>query len=36
MVTRGCEERGLIELAKHNQVNLAHVTQIAWPAPRGA
>ncbi len=28
MVTRGCEERGLIELAKHNQVDLSHVTQI--------
>jgi formate dehydrogenase (coenzyme F420) beta subunit len=28
MVTRGCEERGLIELAKHNQVDLGRVTQI--------
>ncbi len=28
MVTRGCEERGLIEMAKHNQVDLARVTLI--------
>ena len=28
MVTRGCEERGLIELAKRNQVDLERVTQI--------
>jgi formate dehydrogenase subunit beta len=28
MVTRGCEERGLIELAKHNQVDLARITMI--------
>ncbi len=28
MVTRGCEERGLIELAKHNQVDLARITLI--------
>lgn len=28
MVTRGCEERGLIELAKHNQVDLERITWI--------
>jgi formate dehydrogenase (coenzyme F420) beta subunit len=28
MVTRGCEERGLIEMAKHNQVDLARITMI--------
>jgi formate dehydrogenase subunit beta len=28
MVTRGCEERGLIELAKHNQVDLARIEMI--------
>ncbi len=28
MVTRGCEERGLIEMAKHNQVDLARVEMI--------
>lgn len=28
MVTRGCEERGLIEMAKRNQVDLARVVQI--------
>jgi formate dehydrogenase subunit beta len=28
MVTRGCEERGLIELAKHNQVDLASIQMI--------
>ncbi len=28
MVTRGCEERGLVELAKHNQVSLEHITLI--------
>jgi formate dehydrogenase subunit beta len=28
MVTRGCEERGLIELAKHNQVDLARIQMI--------
>ncbi len=28
MVTRGCEERGLIELAKHNQVDLARIRMI--------
>jgi formate dehydrogenase subunit beta len=28
MVTRGCEERGLIEMAKRNQVDLAHITMI--------
>jgi formate dehydrogenase subunit beta len=28
MVTRGCEERGLIELAKHNQVELDRITLI--------
>ncbi len=28
MVTRGCEERGLIELAKHNQVDLDRLTLI--------
>jgi len=28
MVCRGCEERGLIELAKHNQVDLGRVTLI--------
>jgi formate dehydrogenase subunit beta len=28
MVTRGCEERGLIEMAKRNQVDLARVTMI--------
>jgi formate dehydrogenase (coenzyme F420) beta subunit len=28
MVTRGCEERGLTELAKHNQVDLARITLI--------
>jgi formate dehydrogenase subunit beta len=28
MVTRGCEERGLIELAKHNQVDLDHIQMI--------
>jgi formate dehydrogenase subunit beta len=28
MVTRGCEERGLIEMAKHNQVDLARIAMI--------
>jgi ferredoxin len=28
MVARGCEERGLIEMAKRNQVDLAHITLI--------
>jgi formate dehydrogenase (coenzyme F420) beta subunit len=28
MVTRGCEERGLIEMAKRNQVDLQRVTMI--------
>ena len=28
MVARGCEERGLVELAKHNQVDLAHIQLI--------
>ncbi len=28
MVTRGCEERGLIEMAKHNQVDLERVEMI--------
>jgi len=28
MVTRGCEERGLIELAKHNQVDLGRIEMI--------
>jgi formate dehydrogenase subunit beta len=28
IVCRGCEERGLIEMAKRNQVNLDHVTVI--------
>lgn len=28
VVVRGCEERGLIELAKHNQVDLDRVTMI--------
>jgi formate dehydrogenase subunit beta len=28
MVTRGCEERGLIELAKHNQVDLSRLELI--------
>jgi formate dehydrogenase (coenzyme F420) beta subunit len=28
MVTRGCEERGLIEMAKRNQVDLERVTMI--------
>lgn len=28
MVVRGCEERGLIELAKHNQVELSRLTLI--------
>ncbi|MGC9333481.1 MAG: hypothetical protein ACP5JJ_04990 [Anaerolineae bacterium] len=28
MVTRGCEERGLIEMAKHNQVDLDRVKMI--------
>jgi formate dehydrogenase subunit beta len=28
MVTRGCEERGLIEMAKRNQVDLARITLI--------
>ncbi|HSJ53796.1 MAG TPA: 4Fe-4S ferredoxin [Anaerolineae bacterium] len=28
MVTRGCEERGLIELAKHNQVDLGRIRMI--------
>jgi formate dehydrogenase (coenzyme F420) beta subunit len=28
MVTRGCEERGLIELAKHNQVDLGRIQMI--------
>jgi formate dehydrogenase subunit beta len=28
MVTRGCEERGLIEMAKHNQVDLDRVRMI--------
>jgi formate dehydrogenase subunit beta len=28
MVTRGCEERGLIEMAKRNQVDLARITMI--------
>ena len=28
MVTRGCEERGLIELAKRNQVDLDRITMI--------
>ena len=28
MVTRGCEERGLIELAKHNQVDLDRIQMV--------
>jgi formate dehydrogenase (coenzyme F420) beta subunit len=28
MVTRGCEERGLIEMAKHNQVDLDRIQMI--------
>ena len=28
MVTRGCEERGLIEMAKRNQVDLERITMI--------
>jgi ferredoxin len=28
IVARGCEERGLVELAKHNQVDLARITMI--------
>jgi Fe-S oxidoreductase len=28
MVTRGCEERGLIEMAKRNQVDLGRITMI--------
>ncbi|MFN2291541.1 MAG: hypothetical protein ACK2UC_10160, partial [Anaerolineae bacterium] len=28
MVTRGCEERGLIEMAKRNQIDLERVTMI--------
>ncbi len=28
MVTRGCEERGLIEMAKHNQVDLNRIVPI--------
>jgi formate dehydrogenase subunit beta len=28
MVTRGCEERGLVELAKRNQVDMARIVQI--------
>jgi formate dehydrogenase subunit beta len=28
MVTRGCEERGFIELAKHNQVDLGRIEMI--------
>ena len=28
MVTRGCEERGLIEMAKRNQVDLDRITMI--------
>jgi formate dehydrogenase subunit beta len=28
IVTRGCEERGLVEMAKHNQVDLERITMI--------
>jgi ferredoxin len=34
MVARGCEERGLIELAKHNQVDLKRIEMIGLACSR--